>query len=92
MPLNCKPGELARIIDNAETRRTGLVDKIVRVTSIVLADVWRYEGPSLRCACCGIPVIGVGDVLLRPIGNPPDDAADETLAWCPQPEQLEAMS
>lgn len=96
MPLNCKPGQLARVINSPGAQVAGLVDKIVRVgrvTSSVYGDpCWSYEGPRLRCACCRLPISDIADACLRPIDNPPNDAVDESLTWCPRPEQVEAMS
>jgi hypothetical protein len=92
--MNCKPRQLARVIDTPATRTAGLVDKIVRVSTLDLEHptAWIYEGPLLVCACCGCRVKSIEDRALRPIENPPDDAVDESLKWVPRPEQIEAMS
>ena len=34
MRLNCRPGDTARVISNAETRRFGVDDQFVRVVSL----------------------------------------------------------
>lgn len=89
MSLNCKPGDLARIISERETRLVGIADKIVKVTTICGfafdgTAMWHYEGPGLVCACgCGRQVDGIGDSLLRPIRG--QDGDDETLAWAGLP-------
>ncbi|MES2973396.1 MAG: hypothetical protein V4757_07295 [Pseudomonadota bacterium] len=36
--------------------------------------------------------VGWPERLLRPIGNPGDDARDETLDWLPSPAQLDALA
>lgn len=82
--MNCKPGDLARIIDTPGTRHAGLVDRFIRVTTTHVGDrdlvVWCYEGALLRCRCgCGLGIQAFADEVLRPIRDPGPDAVDETL-------------
>lgn len=93
MNLNCKPGDLARVISTPETRMHGVEDWIVKVT-VASSDfnagrpAWCYEGAT-RCPPKG-PFKGIGieafaDDLLRPMRDPGDDAVDETLLRIPSP-------
>lgn len=92
MTLNCKPGDLARVISEPETVLVGVADKIVRVTSIRGFTIngtalWHYEGHRLVCACgCCRQIDGIGDNLLRPIRGQEGD--DETLVWAGKPADV----
>jgi len=92
MKLNCKPGELARIISDAETRSAKMADKIIEVERLLMIDgdaCWTYIGPRLKCGCgCMRELAGVADELLRPIRGQEGD--DETLTWAGKPAQVDA--
>lgn len=85
MKLNCKPGDLARVMPNQETIEQGCVDKIIRVLQTVPhmftgKPCWLYEGPLFRCQCgCGGIVTALADYVLCPIRDPGDDAVDEVI-------------
>lgn len=96
--MNCKPGDMARIVISAD----GNLDKLVHVES---ASVKRDGGKHWWIATALQPLRAVhGDTIpagalmyaaddaLRPIRDPGDDARDETLGWLPvpQPEAIEA--
>ncbi|SDX13736.1 hypothetical protein SAMN05518669_103376 [Variovorax sp. YR634] len=87
--MNCKPGDVARIIDAPGTRRVGYVDYFIRVTEPMaeMPGSWRYEGPLLVCRCgCGYSISSFSDEVLRPICDPGDGAVDETLLMVRIPE------
>lgn len=90
MNRNCKPGDLARVIDDPESRCAGIVDKIVTVTKPVMVGVWpgwMYAGSPMVCICgCGRQIDALADALLRPIRG--QDGDDETLTWAGKPEQI----
>lgn len=92
MTLNCKRGDLARVIDDPEARAAGIVDKIITVTEQVrlgFYPAWLYAGQPLVCTCgCGRQIEALADALLRPIRD--QDGDDETLAWAGKPEQTTA--
>lgn len=96
--VNCKPGDLARVIDTPGTRLVGCVDRILRVTSQLWlpgrpVPAWFYEGPMIICACgCGNFVGSISDEVLRPIRDPGPDAVDETLVGNPAPVRDEVTS
>lgn len=95
MTLNCKPGDLARVISDPETVVSGMADKIVKVTQLTLISGvwpgWLYAGPAHVCICgCGCVVNGVADTLLRPIRGQAGD--DETLAWAGKPAPVEVAA
>lgn len=95
--MNCKPNDLARIIDSPGTRLVGCVDRIIRVTRLVVLPVygpsWQYEGPRVCCACgCGFQVGAFSDEVLRPIRDPGPDAVDETLVGNPAPVREEVSA
>lgn len=81
MKLNCKPGDLARIIHHPTLPE--YADRIVRCVRTHVHPRgrigWIIE-PRLPCGCDV-----VADDLLRPIRDPGDDAVDETLTWLPSP-------
>lgn len=91
MTLNCKPGELARVIDDPEARLAGIVDKIISVTTLEQFGpypAWRYAGLPMVCVCgCGRQIGSIADVLLRPIRG--QDGEDETLTWAGKPAQVD---
>lgn len=90
MKLNCKPGDLAIIVVPKGISGSEHAGKIVRVTTLRLADSWNYE-PSLPRLDGGF-YLGIVDEYLRPIRDPGDDAVDETLLLKPVPfPQLEAV-
>lgn len=93
--MNCKRGDLARVIDCEASRHCGIVDRFVVVTNLRPdpppgCSTWCYEGPMLRCACgCSRPIEAIDDRLLRPVRDPGDDAVDETLQRLPAPREAQ---
>lgn len=92
--MNCKPGDLARVISCPESRLAGLDDVFIKVTHLDgVSDngtnpVWAYEGPMLRHRSgptVGRLVEAFADCILRPIRPQSDDATDETLTWLDVP-------
>jgi hypothetical protein len=86
--MNCKPGDLAMVVRAINARNLG---KIVQVVSFVPALKWRTPN-GYRIAGgwrLDAPTQGwdggwnglIPDDCLRPIRDPGDDAADETLDW-----------
>lgn len=119
MTLNCKPGDLAVIVNSQENHLNGRF-VTVGYAAPLLGD-FRLPNGQMHCAlspskapwwvcefsnAVEAPVslpsgllfrrkttwAPVPDAFLRPIRPQPDDAQDETLIWCPRPEQVEAMS
>lgn len=100
MTLNCRPGDLARIISTPETRKYGIVDRIFKLTVLVgkcndgHRAAWGYEGPRIEIPLPGSAFIvtGISDDILRPIRDPGDDAVDETLVRLgkPVPDEVHA--
>lgn len=92
MTLNCKPGDLARVISTPATRQANVADKIIKVTELAPGSpfpAWFYEGPMFFCTCgCGQHLEAFGDVLLRPLRGQEGD--DETLAWAGKPATHDA--
>ncbi len=91
--MNCKPGDMARVISSAEMQRCGFVDRIVTCESecetVGGGPGWNIS-PSLKCQCCGEICTGLADRVLRPIRN--DPGADETLSWVDVPSAVEQPS
>lgn len=85
--MNCRPGDLARVISTPETREAGVVDWFFKVTHLSGESengkpAWAFEGPWRRVPkghLKGTLFIGIADDILRPIRDPGDDAVDETL-------------
>jgi hypothetical protein len=81
--MNCKPGDLAVIAQSKNN--DWAIGRIVRVTTLTgEAEVWNLEEPFWH------PngkwrFTRIEDCCLKPIGNPGDDARDETLDWLPVP-------
>jgi hypothetical protein len=90
--MNCKPGDLARVISCEKTREVGIVDKIIKITRLTQnywgVPSWNFEG-RLR-GSSGAPVTCIPDSMLRPIRDPGDDAQDQTLTWAPRREEVPA--
>jgi hypothetical protein len=96
--MNCKPGDLAVIVDGHEFRQNE--GRIVRC--LWFRESWKYPGQvAWKVEVQGqAPLIGwithssTGPVTtpfcleseLRPIRDPGDDARDQTLEWVPSKE------
>ena len=79
MKLNCKPGDLARVIDDPDSRWCGLVDKVIRVASPRQWNgmtMWTYEGERFITPLGSVEAIA--DELLRPIHG--GESTDESAA------------
>lgn len=76
MKLNCRPGDIARVVT-----RGPFQDKLIRVTCVNGfyrgRAIWDYEPPYFECL--GGQQNWFFDDVLRPIRDPGDDAVDETL-------------
>lgn len=87
MNLNCRPGDLARVISCPDTIECGVADWFITMTSIngctwLGQPVWGYEGPWRvvpKGPGQGMSITGFADHILRPIRDPGDDAVDEML-------------
>ena len=80
--MNCKPGDLARIVTAGPFQ-----DQLIVVTEVYFSPwgwIWDYEGPLKRLPN-GDRQTGFFDHVLRPIRDPGDDAVDETLLRQPTP-------
>lgn len=86
--MNCKPGDLARVISTPESLEAGVVDWFFVVkeprckTDAKGGVAWTYEGP-IRVVPQGIfkgtQFIGIADHILRPIRDPGPEAVDEMV-------------
>lgn len=92
--MNCKPGQLCRIVHNLNTAIAGIADRFVTVTTLdknaVSEPSWLYEGPPLRYGFFSLEVQCIPDVWLRPIDNPGDDEVDEISLRRDVPEGVPA--
>lgn len=94
--MNCKPGDLARIVAPFEEAGRGMVVTAVRLAARgeivrsklgfeeypVRSDLWVCDAHDERFPCL------IADECLRPIRGHEGD--DETLAWAGKPEQVAA--
>jgi hypothetical protein len=87
--MNCKPGDLARVINDRTARELGIVDKFFRLTHVAgkTGDgslCWAFEGPPIpHPSDRWTTYDGISDAILRPVRDPGDDAQDESRAWLP---------
>lgn len=77
MTLNCREGDLARIISTRDSRAHGSVDKIVRCVKFARNPVtgepgWLIE-PHFVSRYHGDLIVGIDDKTLRPIRPAGDD-------------------
>lgn len=92
--MNCKPGDLVRVISHPTTIEMNIVDKIFTVNTLeIVSDiwgtmpVWLYTGLPVACLYgCGGNIDFVPDDLLRPIRGL--DGTDESLSWKPVPTKI----
>lgn len=86
--MNCKGNQLCLIKVPKGAIGEEHNDKIVFITdrssASALIVYWNYEGELKNQL--GVRYGAIADHCLRPIGNPPDDAVDETLLWKKVPE------
>lgn len=87
--MNCKPGDLAIVIDSGAYPET--LGMIIRVTKVcpIHKDCWETDPPYF-VAGYRLPA-AFNDCCLRPIRDPGEDATDETLLWLPVPS-VEAVA
>ena len=93
--MNCKPGDLARVVSHPDTRKAGIVNKIVKVK--VCDGVtksghagWSLYPPNLFAFGGGARIDFIADFLLMPIRDPGDDAIDEMVLIAGKPERVAA--
>lgn len=79
--MNCKPNDVCVI------KKPGrLYGKIIKVTCLdgqPGLPHWEYEGTLIDLL--GSRYTSIRDEVLRPLGDPSQDARDETLSWAPVP-------
>ena len=91
--MNCKPGDLAVIVDTQDPRWLKDIGRLVNIlepfgdgVSWFISPVdgrgFEMSGRVLQRMC-------EYDKNLRPIRDPGDDAQDETLQWLPVPSTKE---
>lgn len=86
--MNCKQGDIARVIANEYTIREGLADRFVTCTAPTVIPgndlpAW-FIDRAILCRCgCGSRSVALADCILRPIRDPGDDAKDELLRPLP---------
>ncbi|MFY9460444.1 MAG: hypothetical protein WAP57_11915 [Aquabacterium commune] len=94
MKLNCKKDDLAyiyRVTDKANAWMLGQVVRCVRMEIMKGRAGWHLEqGVTHRQTI--FMWEWVADDCLRPIGNPGDDARDESLSWLPVPGREEVSA
>lgn len=81
--MNCKLGDLAIVIScKQDASHIGKIVRCIEFTNDINTGEpgWIVE-PKLG------KWRGVKDASLKPIGNPSDDASDETLEWLPVPSK-----
>lgn len=81
MTLNCRPGDLAVVVELGRDCHSEpwAIGRIVRCLTTYQHEghtCWRVD-PPLR------QFVGVYDGALRPIRDPGEDARDESHAWLP---------
>lgn len=86
--MNCKQGDLARIVAPDDPAHGYIVRCLYLVHhalnadgEVVQGDLWRVD-PDVPMTN-GKPGNCVRDANLRPIRDPGDDAVDESRAWLP---------
>lgn len=87
--MNCKPGDLAVIV-NAHPEAHQILGRFIRLTISIQYEgepCWQYEDMPMRgkCGRSSWTWHEYPDAWLRPIRDPGDDATDETLQWLPVP-------
>lgn len=97
--MNCKPGDLAVIVQGELTENIGAIVRVLGPENHprVQERFWRVESEGRRLAGFGWGDIvsygiyaNVADSEMRPIQDPDEDATDETLAWLPSREKVSA--
>lgn len=86
--MNCKPGDLAVVVNASEVpANAGKIVRVTHINPLVLALFgklfWEFEGELL--ADDGSPCDLVDDTVLRPIRD--NDGEDETLTWAGKPKK-----
>ncbi len=93
--MNCKPGDLARIVHPFTAHGVGRFVEVVRLSrhfERLGGRDFRHLMPGPGWVCRGnVPAddglvlkeLVVADECLRPIRDPGDDAVDESKAWLP---------
>lgn len=95
--MNCKPGDLAVIVDSSQARSRSNIGLLVSVRELCegSAREWKCDPvPGQRPPLNGdghpiVGWVGVYDRNLHPIRDPGDDAVDQTLLWLPVPSEKE---
>jgi hypothetical protein len=94
--MNCKGNELAIIKTRPSQHGSEHYGKIVFITTLnpdAGADrghFWNYEGALFNPK--GERYESIKDSALKPVGNPDEDAIDETLTWkCGKPPAIDVI-
>jgi len=91
--MNCKGNELAIIKTRPSQHGYEHYGKIVFITTLSsISDkrgaFWNYEGALFNPQ--GERYESIKDSALKPVGNPDEDAVDETLTWkCGKPPAID---
>lgn len=93
--MNCKPGDLAVIVNG---ENAGRLVTVLAVSQYHGAGFWYVEihgrpgtGTWIGTKTRGIDNFGhISDSRLRPIRDPGEEAEDETLQWIPSPHKESA--
>jgi hypothetical protein len=94
MKLNCKAGDMA-YVKAQELGVTGAIGQIVECKCLVFnkfGDICWVLSKPICCFVYGKKFLAevIPDQYLRPIGNPGEDAIDETMLWLPVPDEVVA--
>lgn len=92
--MNCKPGDLAMIVNSANGVSLGKLVRCIRLSefpglcnpdgTIDIGPVWETDHMGFDCHFSAVHNLWM-DKDLRPIRDPGDDARDETLDWLTVP-------
>jgi len=92
--MNCKGNELAIITTRPSQYGSEHYGKIVFITTLDLGQrghFWNYDGALYNPK--GERYESIKDSVLKPIGNPDEDAIDETLTWkCGKPPAIDVIT
>lgn len=91
--MNCRPGQLCRIVHNRYTALGGIVDRFVTTVRLDgnsrFEPSWIYEGAPVRTRFGDVAEC-IPDSWLKPIDNPGEDEVDEMVRKVGAPEGVTA--